>query len=105
MEGLRLVLDGRLLTELELGGGKYTWEKCRSKKEWVRERLVRAFGTTSWWSKFPLCKLKVHHTSCSDHDPIKVYLLNTSISKKIFRFKFENTWLKDPSFHKEVVEF
>lgn len=91
MEGFRLALEDSSLTELDLGGGKFTWERSRGKKDWVRERLDRAFATASWWKMFPLCNLTVHHTSCSDHDPIQVDLLNVSISKKLFRFKFENT--------------
>lgn len=46
----------------------------------------------------------VHHISSSYHKPIQVYLVNTRIVKKLFRFKFENTLLKDPNFHKEVSE-
>lgn len=70
----------------------------------MKERLDRAFGTASWWNKFPLCNLSVHHASVSDHDPIQVDLFYTSISKKLFRFKFENMWLKDTGFIKEVTD-
>ena len=28
-----------------------------------------------------------------------------SFSRKNFRFKFENTWLKEPNFHSEVAGF
>lgn len=54
---------------------------------------------------FPLCNLNVFHTVASDHDPIKLELFNTSIIKKQFRFRFENTWLKEKEFHKDVVQF
>lgn len=47
------------MTELDLMGGSFTWEKSRGSKDWVRERLDRAFASTSWWQLFPLCKLKV----------------------------------------------
>lgn len=40
----------------------------------------------------------------SDH-PIVVDLLNTTILSKLFRFKFENIWLKEPYFHNEVSKF
>ncbi|XP_074374615.1 uncharacterized protein LOC141715026 [Apium graveolens] len=105
MDGFRLALEDSFLSELDLCGGKFTWERCRGKPGWVRERLDRAFGTVSWLNKFPLCKLTVHHTSRSDHDPIQVELVSTSISRRLFRFKFENVWLKDPNFVKEVKEF
>lgn len=67
--------------------------------------MDRAFATRAWWNKFPLCKLSVSHVIYSDHDPILLNLLNVSISGKKFHFKFENTWLKDPSFRKEVADY
>lgn len=105
MEGFKAVLEDNFLTELDLCGGRFTWEKSRGTKDWVKERLDRAFATTSWWRKFPLCKLTMYHTSVSDHEPILLDLFNVSISKKFFRFKFENTWLKEPNFHTEVMNF
>lgn len=82
--------------------GKYTWEKCHGKLEWVRERLDRAFASSSWWGLFPLCKLNVHKCVHSIHDPIHLELYSTEYSKKKFRVRFENTWLKEDNFHEEV---
>lgn len=48
--------------------------------------------------------LKVIRTSVSDHDPLLLVLFKVDISKKNFRFCFENMWLKDPNFTKEVTE-
>lgn len=61
--------------------------------------------TGQWWQKFPLCKLKVIHTISSDHDPILLELFNTAFCHKQFRFRFENTWLKEDEFHDEVTNF
>ncbi|XP_074347397.1 uncharacterized protein LOC141686251 [Apium graveolens] len=105
MEGFRAAIDDCILSELDLSGGKYIWEKSRGKSNWVRERLDRAFATSSWHSLFPLCKLLVDHVPASDHDPIFLDLLNISLARKQFRFKFENTWLQDPNFRKEVSDF
>lgn len=55
--------------------------------------------------RFPLCKLSVHHVVSSDHDPIFLDLVSTSFSRKTFRFRFENTWLREPSFRQEVTNF
>lgn len=104
LKGFRGVVEGCQLSKLELSGGKYTWEKGRGTGNWVRERLDRAFATGSWWSKFPLCNLCVVHTSCSDHDPLQLDLFSVFGSKKQFRFHFENTWLKEPLFVREVTE-
>ncbi|XP_074346127.1 uncharacterized protein LOC141684889 [Apium graveolens] len=105
MEGFRKAIDDASLIELELKDGEFTWEKSKGTTSWVQEKLDRCFATEAWWSKFPLCMLSVFHVTASDHDPIKLELMCTSISKKQFRFRFENTWLKEPNFHAEVSSF
>lgn len=71
----------------------------------MRERQDRAFATGSWWQLFPLCKLSVYHAICSDHDPIVLDICNVNISKKQFRFKFENIWLREHGFHTEIKKY
>lgn len=76
----------------------------RVEANWVHERLDRAFATASWWIKFPLCNLCVHHRSCSDHDLIQLNAIHATVSKNVFRFYFENTYQREPSFNKEFTE-
>lgn len=102
LDGFKQTVEKCDLIEMDLTGGKYTWEKGRGTTDWIRSRIDRAFATTSWWQLFPLCKLSLHHVIYSDHDPIQVELCSTKHSKKSFRFRFENTWLKEKSFHEEV---
>lgn len=52
-----------------------------------------------------MCKLSVHHAAASDHEPIFLDLISTSFSRKVFRFRFENTWLRESNFRKEVTDF
>ncbi|KAL8126745.1 hypothetical protein AgCh_013868 [Apium graveolens] len=92
------------ISELMLTGSKYTWEKSRGTQSWVREKLDRGFATMYWWSKFPMHNLKVVRTSVSDHDALLLDLFRVNVSRKTFRFRFENVWLKDPSFTREVSE-
>lgn len=92
------------LSELTLSGGKFTWERGRGTHAWVREKLDRGFATASWGTKFPLYNLRILHSSVSDHAPILLEFLNVGISRKEFRFCFENVWLKEPNFVKEVYE-
>lgn len=105
LDGFRNAIEDSLLIELDLKGGDFTWEKGKGTASWIREKLDRCFATSSWWSKFPLCTLTVLHAIVSDHEPLKLELMNTSIPKKQFRFRFENTWLKESSFHKVVSDF
>lgn len=104
-EGFRSAIEDSSLLELDLKGGKYTWEKRKGSTNWVRERLDRAFASREWWLRFRLSNLSVIHTSCSDHDPIVLDLMSLSFSTKQFRFRFENTWLKEQNFHEEVSVF
>lgn len=77
--------------ELNLVGGNFTWKKRKGKPQWVRERLDRAFVIEGWWGRFPLCTLEVHHMKCSDYDHIQMKLIDTTVSRKQFRFRFENS--------------
>lgn len=105
LDGFKEVIYECALTEVELTGGNYTWEKSRSKPNWVRERLNLAFGSSEWWTKFPTCKLSLGKTSISDHNLIFLDVVSTQFSMPKFIFKFENMWLKEPSFHDEVISF
>lgn len=105
LDGFRRTIEDCALVELDLEGGNYTWEKSRGTENWVRERLDRAFASNARWHIFPLCKLSVHHAICSDHEPIQLDLCNLSHSKRQFRFRFENVWLKEESFREEVSSF
>ncbi|KAL8092290.1 hypothetical protein AgCh_034546 [Apium graveolens] len=105
MNGFQAAIDESLLVEIDLQGGKFTWEKSRGTNEWVKERLDIAFASCSWLHQFPLCKLSVIHTSVSDNDPILLDLFSVALSRKQFRFCFENTWLQEPGFHKETTNF
>ena len=104
LDGFHGTIEDCNLIELPLSGGNFTWEKSRGSDTWVRERLDRAFASNGWWSKFPLCHLKVVQTSRSDHDPIILEFLKVELSRKQFRFRFENIWLKEAGFIAEVKE-
>lgn len=49
LDGFKHTIELNGLAELELMGGNYTWERSRGKPEWVRERIDRAFASSSWW--------------------------------------------------------
>lgn len=102
LEGFRVVIEECQLSEIDLFGGKFTWERSQGSDASVREKLDRAFASTSWWLKFPLCHLKVLHTAASDHEPLLLDLLRVDIPMRTFRFRFENMWLREPSFIEEV---
>lgn len=105
LDGFSKAVEDSELIEVDLCGGSFTWEKSRGTHNWVQERLDIAFATQDWWTKFPLCKLNLLMSPVSDHNPVHLVLFDISISRKVFRFRFENIWLKEPSFVKETSEF
>lgn len=70
----------------------------------LEKNLIVASPMQTGGLKFPLYKLRVLHSSVSDHEPMLLELLNISVSRKEFRFRFENIWLKEPKFVQEVSE-
>lgn len=88
LKGFRRAVEDCQLTELDLCTGKFTWEKGKGTKEWIRERLDIAFATSSWWSKFPLCKLQVVHTTRSDRSPFFPYNNNKYSLSTTKKFNF-----------------
>ncbi|XP_074342376.1 uncharacterized protein LOC141679913 [Apium graveolens] len=104
-DGFRSTIEDCSISELALTGGEFTWEKSKGTPNYVRERFDRTFATDTWWHKFLICNLSVIHKTHSDHDPIKLDLAAFSFSRKQFRFRFENTWLKEQTFHEEVSMF
>ncbi|XP_074377634.1 uncharacterized protein LOC141719152 [Apium graveolens] len=105
LDGFKLAIEDCGLTELDLTGGDFTWEKSKGTENWVWERIDRAFANDLWWRKFPLYKLSVSHVIKSDHDPIMLEPTHVEFSRKQFRFRFENTWLNELSFKEEVTRF
>lgn len=105
LDGFRETIADCGLVEIALSGGNFTWENGKGSDNWIRELLDRSFTTDSWWHLYPLCKLSVHHTVYSDHDPINLELYNVTFTRKQFRFKFENTWLRESSFRGEIQAY
>ncbi|XP_074346246.1 uncharacterized protein LOC141685021 [Apium graveolens] len=52
MDGFRQAVENNILTELELRGGRFTWEKSRGKRMWVKERLDRSFAMAACGTNF-----------------------------------------------------
>lgn len=105
LDGFKKTVEDYNLVELDLMGCQFTWEKSRGSNDCVRERIDRAFASPSWWLMFPLCELKMHHTIYSDHKLIQLQLYSIDHIRKNFRLLFENTWLKEESFHEEVSRY
>lgn len=84
------------LSDLELTGHQYTWEKGRNTASWLEIRLDRALVNDTWLTLFPLAKLYNLEGSPLDHSPLLLEpkQRNTLVRKKHFRF--ENAWSAEP---------
>ncbi|KAL9372525.1 hypothetical protein Peur_034769 [Populus x canadensis] len=64
-------------------------------QNWVQERLDRAFSIVSWLSHFKEVELLNLTSSTSDHSPIQLIFRKQIGHRKHFRFRFENSWIRE----------
>ncbi|XP_060961746.1 uncharacterized protein LOC133031961 [Cannabis sativa] len=96
IQGFNQILFECELTDMELVGHPYAWEKSRGTSRWVEVRLDRALVSKQWLEVFNSSKLFNLNFSSSDHCPI---YLESIIVKNVYgpkKFKFENAWLREP---------
>ncbi|XP_074356664.1 uncharacterized protein LOC141696420 [Apium graveolens] len=75
-----------------------------SRPRWMLDCFIAAVEDSNL-SKLDLHGGKFTWERSKDHDTIFLDLINTSFSCKDFRFRFENTWLREASFRHEVTNF
>ena len=90
------------LSELELMGHQFTWERGRGTTAWIQERLDRAFTSVSWFEEFLLSRLTNLLASSSDHSPILLELDITHKPGYTHRFRFENLWVQEQDFNENL---
>ncbi|KAH9802749.1 reverse transcriptase domain-containing protein [Citrus sinensis] len=65
-------------------------------RDWVEERLDRGLASSSWIHLFPTAKVTNVEASCSDHLPIFLEPVPMVRSPRTKKFRFENSWLREP---------
>ncbi|GMI93428.1 hypothetical protein HRI_003012100 [Hibiscus trionum] len=82
------------LTDLGYSGRWYTWEKGRLARNNIRERLDRGMANSSWISIFPSHSVKHLSHTISDHCPILINTMDSSIARDVsLAFKFDANWI------------
>ncbi|XP_058758766.1 uncharacterized protein LOC131632019 [Vicia villosa] len=81
--------------DLSLEGHQFTWTKSRGTDHALEERLDRALVNPSWFDFFLDAKLLNLIATHSDHNPILLACEQIQQRRKMFSFRFENSWLKE----------
>lgn len=95
-EGFHQTLLECDLSDVELQGCQYTWERGRGGPNWIQMKLDRCLVSTLWRHLFPSAMLHNLEGSSSDHCPVLLEPHVTTPTLQNNQFKFEKTWLKDP---------
>lgn len=96
INGFQSVVEECELNDVPLRGYSYTWERNYGDDEWVEIRLDRVLVSNDFLQKFSETKLSNLEISTSDHSPIFLEPVVISHVNSARRFRFENSWLREP---------
>lgn len=104
LNGFRDALFDCGISDLDMEGHPFTWEKSRGTERWVEERLDRVCVNDSWRSLFPLHKVVNLIAPTSDHSAIYLQVHVWRPVQRGCRFRFENAWLREEGCGKVVED-
>jgi hypothetical protein len=95
-------MDYCQLMDLGFVGAPFTWCNNREGDDYVKERLDRATTNADWWDLFPVRRVEILATQCSDHAPIQILFSRSAKDgrRRHMRFRYETGWQKN----KQVAE-
>ncbi|KAM6599952.1 hypothetical protein CsatA_019561 [Cannabis sativa] len=96
IEGFQQTIQECELSDMELVGHQFTWEKSRGSDAWIESRLDRALVSKQWLVYFSSAQLLNLELSSSDHSPLLLNLVGQSYISRHKQFRFENFWLREP---------
>lgn len=92
------------LTDLDLKGYQYTWERGHGTRDWIEIRLDRALVSNLFLNVFKNVQLTNLEISTSDHCPILLEPMLMPNMLHVKRFRFGNAWLREPMCQQIVEE-
>ncbi|XP_031120397.1 uncharacterized protein LOC116023537 [Ipomoea triloba] len=98
MDGFNSAINSSGLSDLEIHGHKFTWDRGRGTPHWSRS------VSQSWLELFDRAVAELVITPVSDHLPVIMQPIPTIKSKRKPKFKFENLWLKESDCRTLVAE-
>ncbi|XP_074346132.1 uncharacterized protein LOC141684893 [Apium graveolens] len=96
IQGFRDVIEDCNLSDMDLIGYPFTWERGSAAADRIEVRLDRALISVDFQNMFPEAKLYNLEVSTSDHCPILLDLHSTIVGFQTKSFRFENAWLREP---------
>ncbi|XP_050280328.1 uncharacterized protein LOC126721320 [Quercus robur] len=91
-------LDKCNMIDIGFSGPRFTWTNRREFQTLIQERIDRVFVNPSWCVLYSEARV-VHFTRChSDHCPILLEMQLRTILGEIRPFRFQTSWLLEPSF-------
>ncbi|XP_074381146.1 uncharacterized protein LOC141722515 [Apium graveolens] len=104
VNGFNDTLHDTMLTDMDLVGHQYAWERGRGGDEWVEVRLHRALANSCWLSIFSFTKLYNMNGSPSDRSLLFLDLRKKGEGIGRRHFRFETVWTSEPQCHKVVED-
>ncbi|XP_074265228.1 uncharacterized protein LOC141587653 [Silene latifolia] len=106
MDAFRETLDDCALRDLGFRGNRFTWQRGKSIRTFVRERLDRAVATECWCELFPRAEVFNSPIYASDHATliIKGGDDNVDVLRGRKQFIFKPFWLSDAGCAEVVSE-
>ncbi|XP_074299650.1 uncharacterized protein LOC141630795 [Silene latifolia] len=97
MDAFRETLDDCALRDLGYCGNKFTWQRGKSMRTFVRERLDRVVATDAWCELFPTVQVTNFPIYASDHLALIIKECGSEEGQRGGRkqFCFEPFWLSE----------
>jgi endonuclease/exonuclease/phosphatase family metal-dependent hydrolase len=73
MEAFRVALEFCGLEDLGFTGPKFTWSNKQDDGQFVKDRLDRMVANNQWIDTYPVKRVEILSTCCSDHAPVHVW--------------------------------
>lgn len=103
LQGFQSVLTDCDLTDMNLCGHQFTWDRGVGTVNHIEVRLDRALVNPAFLNAFQEARLTNLEISTSDHCPILLEPNISNFTGKSRSFRFENAWLREPMFY-QIVE-
>ncbi|XP_050238444.1 uncharacterized protein LOC126687935 [Mercurialis annua] len=95
LDGFNSAVSDCNLTDIDMEGHLFTWERGRGTNHWIKERLDRFLVNPQWQLAFSQSHLKNVATTVSDHSALILKLKIWQKTQHPRRFRFENSWLRE----------